>query len=158
MKNLVNTRDHRDFLDLIMLGLFLILIAVIFIITPNLLDRGYNFFLDLEFRELYSYIYLPTPKSDHPDLFLALSWFCFIFAFFHIPILAARFIMKDAVEKKAGIISGLFFWFGATWLINQLVIKEFEWFTFLGYLIALIGASILIRSVMILAATPFKKR
>ncbi len=66
--------------------------------------------------------------------------------------------MKDAVEKKAGTISGLIFWFGATWLINQLVIKEFEWFTFLGYLIALIGANILIKSVMVLAATPFRKR
>ena len=155
--NLSDKRENRDILDLVTFGLFLLLIGVMLIVTPDLLDRGYDFFLDLELRGLYPNIYLPAPKSDHTILFTALSQFCFVFAILHVPILVARFILKDPADKKAGTISGLIFWFGAAWIINQFIIMEINWFTFLGYLIALIGACIVIRNAIFLVTRPFRK-
>ena len=157
MINLSGQREHKDILDLVMFGLFLLLIGVMFIKTPDLIDKGYRFFLDLEFREPYSYIYLPVPKSDHRLFFTTISQFCLAFAILHIPILGARFILKDPAEKKGGTISGLIFWFGTAWVINQLIIKEINWLTFLGYLIALIGVTMVIKNAIFLATRPFRK-
>ncbi len=130
---------------------------MIFIITPNLLDRVNDFFRDLEIQEISSKIYLPAPKSDHPIFFKALYQFCFYFAILQVPILVARFILKDPADKKAGTISGLIFWFGAAWLIDLLVTKDVNWFKFLGFLIALIGISIVIMNVISLGAQASRK-
>ncbi len=150
-------QGRKDPLDLITLGLFLLLVGVIFIITPDLLDKAYDFFRDIELVELYSDIYLPAPKSDHPVLFKALSRFCFYFAVLQIPVLAVRFILKDPAEKKAGGFSGLLFWFGAAWIIDLSMAEDTGWFTFLGYLIALIGICIVAKNALILGSKAFRK-
>jgi len=145
-------RDQPDVLGLTTFGLFLILAGVMLMTTPNLLERGWEFLRDLEIQKFSSHMYLPAPKSNHLILFTALSRFSFYFAILHVPILVARLILKNPVDKTAGTVSGLVFWFGATWIINQLVAGSIAWFVFLGYLIALIGVSIVVQNAVILGA------
>lgn len=139
-------REQKDLIDIITFGLFIILIGIIFLFTPNLMNKILIFFKDLEFRGYTSFIYLPYPKSEHPILFNTLYNFCLFFAIIHIPILAARFILKDPIDKKAGAFSGLIFWFGAAYIINSLLEKNIDWSAFIGYLIVLIGITLVINN------------
>jgi hypothetical protein len=150
-------RESTNILDLASFGLFLILVGVIFMQTPNLFDRGYSFFNDLEIRELSPNIYLPAPKSDHSILYNALSRFCFYFAILQIPVLILRFILKDPIDKKADTVSGLLFWFGAAWIINLMIVNEIVWTTFLGYLIVLVGISVVIRNALCLGMQAYRR-
>ncbi len=150
MVELSKKREQHDILDLVTFGLFLILAGVLFLITPNLFEYVYAFLGDLEFREAIHYVYLPTPQDSHTTLFTALSWFTFYFALVHLFILVARYFFRSPKDKTAGTVSGLVFWLGATWILNQYVEADIVWFTFLGYLIALVGVSIIIRNVITL--------
>ena len=147
-----------DILGIVTFGLFLIIVAVIFMSTPDLLDRIIDFFRDFTLQQLAPYIYLPAPKSDHPTLYTAVFQFCLAFATIHIPILGARFLLKESVNRKAETISSILFWFGAAWIINLLLTIDIAWYTFLGYLIALIGVSIVTRSIIILIALTLHKQ
>jgi len=126
-------REQKDLIDIITFGLFIILIGIIFLFTPNLMNKVLIFFKDLEFRGYTSFIYLPYPKSEHPILFNTLYNFCLFFAIIHIPILATRFILKDPIDKKAGAFSGLIFWFGAAYIINILITEQTSWTGYSSY-------------------------
>ena len=58
----------------------------------------------------------------------------------------ARFILKDPIDKKAGAFSGLIFWLGSAYIINSLLEKNIDWSAFLGYLIVLIGITLVINN------------
>ena len=149
--------EKTDILGIITFGIFLIIVSIIYTMTPNLLDSIREFFFDLEPQQLVSNIYIPTPKSDHPVLYTALYQFCSAFAVLHIPILAGRFILKESVNRKAETASSIFFWFGAARMFNLLISTDISWITFLGYLISLIGVSIVIRCLIILIAYSIRR-
>lgn len=150
--NLSNKKEQKDLIDIITFGLFIILIGIFFLITPDLLNRILFFFKDLELKKYSTFIYIPYPKSEHSILFNTLYNFCLFFAIIHIPILAARFILKDPVDKKGDTFSGLIFWFGAAYIINSLLENNIGWIEFIGYLIVLIGITLVISSSVKLSA------
>jgi len=147
--------EQKDFLGLVTLGFFLLLVGAIFAVTPNLSDRIYDFFKDLKFQEVYSDVYFPTPRSDHPVLYNAVFQFCLAFAIFQLLVLGARFVLKESIDRKAGTFSSLLFWFGAAWTVNLLMSKAFGWFAFLGWLVTLAGISLVVKSVITLVAEAF---
>jgi len=146
-----------DVIGIVTLGFLLLLVGMIFAITPNLIDRISDFLRDFEIRELAPNWKLPTPKSHHLLLYTAAFQFCLAFAIFQILVLAARFILRDPIDRISGTISSIVFWFGASWLVNLLITETIEWFVFFGLLIALIGTSVIIKSVIGLIARILRK-
>ncbi|WP_455367194.1 hypothetical protein [[Eubacterium] cellulosolvens] len=144
-------KDQHDTLDLVTFGFFLVLAGIIFLITPNLLENIYAFLRDLDFKEAITYVYLPAPQGTHTILFTAISRFTFYFALVHLFILAARYFFRSPKDKIAGTVSGLVFWFGATWILNKYIEADIVWFRFLGYLIALVGISVVIKNIITLS-------
>lgn len=140
-----------DRLNFASFGFFLILIGVIFLATPNLIDKIVDFFKDFKLVEVYTNIYFPAPKSNHPVFYTAIAEFCIAFGLFQLAILVLRIYFKDYLDRKAGTLSGAVFWLGAGYLVNALsaeIIKD--WFVFLSELIIVIGASLVVRSILIL--------
>lgn len=153
----MRAREQTDILGIATFGLFLLLVGVIVAVTPDILDRAYDFFRDFRLRELAPNVYLPAPRSDDMILYTAVFQFCLAFAILQVPILGARFILKDSVDRKAGTVSSLFFWFGAAWITNLLIAKDIDWFAFFGYLIALLGTSLIIKNAISLVAQALRK-
>ncbi len=143
--------EKIDILSIASFGFFLVLIGVIFAITPNLLDRIYDFLHDFHLQEVYPGISFPTPASNHSALYGALFQFCLIFAIFQVVILVARIILKESIKRKSGTFSGLFFWFGAAVALNLLRAGSIDWPIFLGWLVVLVGTVIVVRSAILFA-------
>lgn len=144
-------REKRDILGLASFGFFLMLVGVIWIITPNLLEEVRDFFEDFKLEEeVFPNVFLPAPASSHPVVYTAVARFCFVFGLFQIFILVLRFIFREPVDKIAGTFSGMAFWLGAGFLANILSAETIKWFVFLGWIIVLIGLSLVIRSLVVL--------
>lgn len=160
-------RRHREGLyGAISAGFFLLLIGVIFVITPNLSDRIIDFFNDLATvpvpRTGISLI-APAHIGSHSVLYMAAEQFCFALGLFQIVILALRFIARSPLRKKAETISNLIFWLGAGFLIrmsinemsgvfNETILRR-TWFAFWAEVIMLVGFSLIIRAIVLATAS-----
>ena len=144
-------RGQMDVIGIATFGFFLLLVGVVLVITPGLPDRIYAFLNDFRLQPFAPNIYFPAPRSNHPVLYTAISQFCLAFAVFQVFVLGARFVLKDTVDKKAGTVSSLIFWAGASWILSSLAATIIGWFAFVGLLITLIGISIVAKSSIILA-------
>ena len=131
-------------------GFFLVLIGVIFLVTPNLGDKIVEFFEDFELVEVYPKVFLPAPASNHPVLYTAVAEFCIVYGLFYIAILILRLYFGDYLERKAGALSGAVFWLGAGYLLNILLAEIIGWFAFLSWLIIMVGIALVVRSIVIL--------
>lgn len=140
-------RGERDWIGLVELGFFLIMLGAIFLIMPNVLNLVVNFFKNFDFKaEVYPGVFLPAPTGNNEEFYRALMYFCFAFGIFQIVILILRFVLRSSVGKKARSLGGIVFWFGAGVLANMLVAEgNSVWVLFLSGLVILIGASIIVR-------------
>jgi len=143
--------EKGDILGLASFGFFLMLVGVIWIITPNLLEEIRKFFEDFKLEEeVFPNVFLPAPVHHHPVVYTAIARFCFVFGLFQIFILVLRFVFREPVDKIAGTFSGMVFWSGAGFVANMLSAGTIKWFAFLGWIIVLIGLSLVIRSLVVL--------
>ena len=143
--------EKRDILGLASFGFFLLLIGAIWAITPNLPQEVIDFFKDFTLKEeIFPNVFLPTPEGPHPVVYTALARFCFVFGLFQTAILVLRFFFRETPERMAGTFSGILFWLGAGFISNLLAAEDIEWFDFLGWLIVLIGLSLVIKSLLVL--------
>lgn len=143
--------EKRDIVGLASFGFFLLLIGVIWIITPNISEQVVDFFGEFELREAFPNVFLPAPESHRPIVYTVFARFCFVFGLFQIFILVLRLVFRDPVDRVAGTVSGIVFWLGAGFISNMLSAKTIEWFGFLGWLIVLIGLSLVVRSLVVLS-------
>ena len=143
--------EKRDLLGLVSFGFFLLLVGVIWIVTPNFFQEVVDFFKDFELEEeIFPNVFLPAPADSHPVVYMALSQFCFVFGLFQIAILVLRFFFRDPIDKMAGTFSGIVIWLGVGFVSNMLAAEAIEWFGFLGWFIVFIGLSIVVRSLLVL--------
>jgi len=148
--------EERDILSLASIGFFLLLVGVIWIITPNYSQEVEAFFKDFKLREAFPNVFLPAPQRHHEVIYTAVARFCFVFGLFQIFILALRLFFREPLDRIAGTISGIVFWLGAGFASNMLSVRIIEWsvsrqwFVFLGWLIMLVGLSLAIRSLVVL--------
>jgi len=143
--------EERDILGLASFGFFLLLIGIIWIITPNLHQEVVDFFNSFtRTKEIFPNVFLPYPVGNHRVVFTALARFCFVFGLFQIVILVLRFFFREPLNRIAGTFSGMVFWLGAGFVSNLLATRAIEWFGFLGWLIVLIGLALVVRSLLIL--------
>ena len=144
-------REAQDKLGLVSFGFFILLIGVIWVITPNLFEKVIDFFKDFKLEEeIFPNVSLPAPAGPHPVVYTALARFCFVFGLFQIAILVLRIFFRESLDKVAGAFSGIVFWLGAGYVSNLLAARTIDWFGFIGWLIVFIGLSLVVRSLLVL--------
>lgn len=144
-------REKRDILGLASFGFFLLVIGVIWIITPNLSQEVVSFFEDFKpGEEIFPNVFLPTPERHHAIVYTALARLFFVYGLFQIVVLVLRIFLREPLNRVAGTFSGIVFWLGAGFVSNLLADEAVEWFGFLGWIIVFIGLSLVVRSVLML--------
>ena len=144
-------REGQDRLSLASFGFFLLLIGVIWVITPNLFQEVVDFFKDFKLeKEIFPNVFLPAPAHRHPIVYTALARFCFVFGLFQSVILVLRFFFRESLDKVAGAFSGVVFWLGVGFVSNLLAAGAIGWFGFLGWFIVFGGLSLVVRSLLVL--------
>ena len=144
--------SRTDILGLASFGFFLVLLGAIFATTPGLGTKVVDFFQDFRRAEVYSGVWFFAPTSNHPAVYNAVYQFCLVFGTFQIILLATRFIIRDSANRKAEILTGIIFWFGAAFAMNSLAAGSLDWFVFLGWIVVLVGISITLRSAVAFAS------
>jgi len=134
-----------DFLAIVSVGFFLLLVGMIFAATPNLPREIYDFGRGFRLQQVYPGVSFFAPTSNPSVVYNAAFQFCFLFGIFQVAILGARFVLNESVGRKAGTFLGLFFWFGAAAALWLLMAGSIDWFMFLGWLVVLIGVVITVR-------------
>ncbi|MGB9676616.1 MAG: hypothetical protein ACPL0C_05465 [Candidatus Bathyarchaeales archaeon] len=151
------------FFSIASLGFLLILLGAIFASTPSLYDEIIAFFKDFEIVEIQNtQIYLPAPAhpQKHLTVYSAAETFCLIWSIYEIAILITRFFAHSPTNKKAETLSNIIFWLGTSYLIKtslNTTTTTTKWFTFWTLIITLLGISLIVRG-LILAAATWQKR
>ena len=153
---------HRDgMLSAVAAGFFLILAGTLFVSNPDLPNKLINFFNNFELQQISnSNVYLPAPKD--PGTFLlvyrTVEQFCLIWAVFLVAMLGARFILGSSARRKADGLGDVVFWFGAAYLVQTWLLNVTKWFEFWALIIVLIGASMVVRGLSLVAAWQLRSR
>jgi hypothetical protein len=156
-------RRRKDgILSAISVGFFFVLVGIIFIVTPNLVDKTVNFFNNITFvnvANLPSNIFLPQPTSvgAHTAVYSAAQQFSLVWGVFLVAMLVLRFATGSPMRNKAENLGDIVFWFGAAYLIQTWLIGRSEWFEFWALILVLVGMSLIVRAVFLAAAFAAKK-
>ena len=144
----------------IAVGGFLIIVGLIFALTPDLWQKITDFFNNITTASFpyggpNSTISLPAPTSpeDHSILYTALMQFAIGIGVLQIIILSLRLYYHSRIGRTSETVGNLIFWFGAAFLVNIFLLAGTlaGWFEFWGALIILIGVSIVARAIVYLA-------
>jgi hypothetical protein len=160
----LHRRYREGLISAISAGFFFLLVGVIFIITPNLFQRIVDFFND--FTRLVpvpntTQIFAPAP--DHPlrhqVVYQAAERFEFALGLFQFVILALRLVMGSSLGRTTRTVSDLVFWLGAGYLTLTFLLEPtiwspmVTWFVFWAAIIMLIGVSLIVRAIILAAAS-----
>jgi hypothetical protein len=136
----------------------LIIIGLVFLLTPNLAGQIGSFFSDFTWRPYSdnSTINLPVPANlgSHTLLYSAAAQFALGIGILQIIILAMRFGVHSRIGKIAETVGNLVFWFGAYYLASTFLtatVTYTGWFAFWASLIIAVGLSIVVRGIILLA-------
>ena len=131
-------------------GTFLILLALFYLMNPNLLDEVNSFFHDFKLVQISQNLWWFMPLNNHPVLYNAASQFCYLFAMVHVVILVLRFAKSSPIRGKVKSLSSIIFWLGAGYVFGLISSGAIAWLSFIAALIILLGISILVRSTILL--------
>jgi len=137
-----------DWLGLVSLGFFFIVIGIVSAGIPDLTGEIRVFVKDFHLAEAYPNIRLPAPRTPHPVIYEVIMNFCYVFGVSQIILLILRFALKDSASRKAETASGIIFWFGMgvfADFANSLLSEPTGWFSLLSGLITMIGLLIISR-------------
>ncbi len=147
-----------DLLGLFSFGFFILLIGAIWLSTPSppgLTEEVIRFGKDFQLQNITDNVVFPAPRNlySHTVLFNAALQFCIIFGIFEIVLLTLRLALNDSIEKKASNVSGIVFWFSASYFLNWLVESSLQksglsWLGFLAGIIVSVGLAIVASSLV----------
>jgi hypothetical protein len=151
-------RHKEGLLSAISIGFFLILVGTLFVLNPDLpnkiidLARPENFELKTVAPGLN--VSLPIPKNPRAHLLIyqTVEQFCLVWAVFLVGVLGVRFIFGSPARRKAEGLGNAVFWFGAAYLVQTLLVDTTKWFEFWATITALIGVSLIVRGIFLVAA------
>ena len=155
----VSRRPGESFIKIISAGFFFVLIGALFVNRPTLFDNIVSFFRNFSFQPIPNtgiVFVAPTRPWAHVVVYRTAEQFSLIWGLFQIVILALRFIVRSPVDKKAETASNIVYWLGASYLINTYLTGStllLTWFVFWAMTITLCGLSLIIRAVVIAAAS-----
>ncbi len=136
-------------------GFFLILAGSLYMTTPSIFEKILAFFRDFDIvRVTNMSILLPAPAfpANHLIIYSTITQFSFVWSIFQIVILALRFVAHSPPVKKGETVSNLVFWSGTIYLIPKFLNDTTTittWFVFWSAIIMLIGASLIIRAIIL---------
>jgi hypothetical protein len=137
---------------------FFTLVGAIFAYIPTLQSDLQAFFLNFNMATVPNSNGLILPAPATPGLFTDVYWaaevFCIAWGIFSIFTLGLRTAAGSAPWRKAETISGMFWWFGASYLISIFLTASttlIGWFTFWTTIIMLFGGSLIMRGLVIAA-------
>ncbi|MCQ5374608.1 MAG: hypothetical protein NO515_06295 [Candidatus Methanomethylicia archaeon] len=143
-------REHEtDKLGILSLGFFLILLGLMWMITPDIANHIRAFFSPegWHLAEVSQNVFFLEPNRNHPVLYNAASFFCLAFGAFQIIILGIRVALRDALDKIGGTLSGMVFWVGMGYFFGMLANNAVGWFGLLAGFVIFVGISIILQSI-----------
>jgi hypothetical protein len=145
-------------LSAISIGFFIILVGTLFILNPDLPNKIIDFARpeSFELKEVASSlnVSLPIPKNPRAHLLIyqTVEQFCLVWAVFLVAMLAVRFVFRSSARNKAEELGNIVFWFGAAYFVQTLLVDATKWFEFWATIVTLIGISLIVRGVFLIAA------
>jgi hypothetical protein len=134
----------------ISIGFFLVLVGILFAITPNLFGKIIDLLGDFKVVEVIpnSNIMFLGPESPNAFsvVYVAAAQFSFALGVFQVFILALRFFYGSPWRKRAETVGNLVFWLGTGFLIQSFLIGLTQWFVFWSTVIMMIGVSLIARA------------
>lgn len=145
-----SSRDtyRRDDAGWISFGAFLIIAAVIYLMTPNIGHEVRTFIRDFQLVQIFQNFWWFVPSTNHPVLYTAAERFCYAFGLVQIGVLGLRFAKGSSIHGKAETFSGVVFWLGAGYVLGLLSQGALTWLSFIAGLIIVIGISIVVRALV----------
>ncbi len=143
-------RNKTDILGLAGFGAFLIILGSTFAAKPNLVDEIREMILDLRLEELYPGIFFPAPQSSFPIIYNALLQICIGMFAVSVAILAIRLSARQPIKMGAESLGDAVFWACAAGIASMMVAGSANVLMVMGYFLASIGASMIIRSAIVL--------
>lgn len=133
--------------------------GTLFLFTSGLFEGVIDFVKDFDtIRVLNTDVYLPAPKTltSHVVVYETARLFCLYWGVFLVALLIIRFVIHSSWRKKAENLSDIVFWLGAMYLIQTMLLDvtslaHKEWFAFWAAIIMLIGASLIVRAIVLAA-------
>jgi len=162
-------RHKEGLLSAVSIGFFLVLVGTLFILNPDLPSKIIDFARPESF-ELKAVapnlnVSLPIPKDPraYPLIYQTVEQFCLVWAVFIVAMLGVRFIFGSTARRKAEGLGNAVFWFGAAYLVQTLLVDTASrnlsldiaydrWFEFWAGIITLIGMSLIVRGLFLVAA------
>jgi len=143
-------RKKTDILGLAGFGAFLIILGSTFAATPNLVDEVRGMILDLRLEEIYPGIFFPAPQSSFPIVYNALYQICIGMVAVSVAILAIRLFARQPIKMGAESLGDIVFWAFVAAIASMMVAGSANVLMVLGYFLASIGASMVVRSAIVL--------
>lgn len=132
-------------------GAFLIIVAVIYLITPNIVHEVNEFIRDFRLVQVFQNFWMFLPSSSHPVVYAAAQEFCYAFGLVQIGILGLRFAIGSSIHGKAETFGSVVFWLGAGYIIGLLTQGVLSPVSFLGAFVILVGVSIVARALLVVS-------
>jgi hypothetical protein len=132
-------------------GFFLLLVGVIFVITPNLFESIIDFFQDFKLVDVpnTNIIFLgPEFPGSHLTVYQAAGQVSVALCVFQIVMLALRFVIPSSWGKRSETVGNFIYWAGAAFLIQLFLVDNTQWFVFWSTVIMLAGVSLIVRAVV----------
>jgi hypothetical protein len=130
-------------------GFFLLLVGILFVITPNLFDGIMEFFSDFGIVEVpntdISFLGLESPAA-HMTVYQAAWQLSIALAVFQVFVLALRSVIPSSWGKRSETVGNLVHWVGTSFLIQLFLIESTQWFAFWSTIIILAGVSLIARA------------
>ena len=133
-------------------GFFLLLIGILFVITPNLFESIIDFFEDFKLIDVpNTTIIFPGPEfpRSHLTVYQAAGQACVALCIFQILMLALRFIIPSVWGKRAETVGNFVYWAGAAFLIQYFLVDSTQWFIFWSMIVILAGVSLIVRAAVL---------
>jgi len=150
-------RHQEGLLTALGFGGFLIIVGLVFALTPNLWQRVMDFFHDIStvtfpLGSSTSNIVLPAPQhsGNHDVLYTALLQFDVALGILQVIILGLRVWIHSTTRKIADTIGDAIFWLGSAALVNAFLLTgtHSSWFEYWATLIILVGVSFVARAIV----------
>ncbi len=155
---------HEGLITALAVGGFLIILGVVFGLTPGLPGAIGDFILDLtgiNYPAINGAIILPAPAhpADHLAFYGAVFNFMVGITILQIAILAIRLYVHSPIRKISDTIGDLVFWLGGALVANAYLLAGTltGWFSFWALLIVIIGLSLIARGFVYLISRPKSK-
>ncbi len=153
----LENKHQEGIITAIAFGGFLIIVGLLFALTPNLWENITAFFDHLT-TKMFPYgspgstISLPAPANTaaHHALYNSLLQFDVAIGVLQIAIFALRIRARSRIGRIAETLGNAVFWLGAAVLVNSFLLPGTlkGWFEFWGALVMLVGISLVARALV----------